>query len=202
VSAHEKSVTTHEKSVNARLEWVEEDVLREYNGKIKDRQLELTYHRFVTYATATLSSLTQTVPPQLLTHRLTYLQFLAALKDMALIRDNYEPLPSDAPSALWSELGPHGHTCGALMLFLASILLIRRSDDPNAAKYVHLSKQFAELRYTRFELLGKTKTAPEEEEFPFTPTISQKSRVLASSRSRSRPKSKCLAQRSLNNYLE
>ena len=51
--------------------------------------MELTYNKFIAYVTNILASLTNTVPPELLTHNITYLQYLAALKEMALIKDNY-----------------------------------------------------------------------------------------------------------------
>lgn len=53
------------------------------------------------------------------------------------------------------------------------------------------------------ELHGKSKCLPEEEEFPFTPCISQRSRTLAASRSKSRNRNtKCFAQQSYNHELE
>ena len=79
---------------------------------------------------------------------------------------------------------------------------MRRNDDDNAGKYVHLAKKYAELRYTRMEMQGKAKTTVEEE-FPFAPAISQRSRTLAASRSRSKKKrDNCLAQRSLHQYQD
>ena len=53
------------------------------------------------------------------------------------------------------------------------------------------------------EMMGKVKTVVEEEEFPFAPAISQRSRTLAASRSRSKKKrDHCLAQRSMHNYMD
>lgn len=80
---------------------------------------------------------------------------------------------------------------------------MRKSEDEQSPKYIHLVKKYSELRYTRMETLGKNRTVVEEEEYPFTPAISQRSRTLAGSRSRSKPRTdRCLAQRSLNNYLD
>lgn len=120
-----------------------------------------------------------------------------------MIKDSYEPFPEDSVTGLWSELTCNGHTCGVFIVFVSSILHIRRSDDENVAKYAHLARKYAELRYTRMELSGKTRTLAEEDEFPFTPVISQKSRTLAGSRSKSRSrKDRCLVQQSFNNYSE
>lgn len=124
-SVHEKSATQKIE----RSEWVEEDVLKQYNEKRKDRQLELSYKNFIAYITNILAALTSIVPPELLTHRLTYLQYLAALKEMTLIKESYEPSPSDPVSELWNELTLHGVNCGIFILFVASILNMRRHDD-------------------------------------------------------------------------
>lgn len=125
--SHTQSV--HEKSTSNRSIWTEADVLKEYNEKRKDKQLELSYHKFITYITNILASLTGNVPPELLTLNITYLQYLAALKELSLIKDNYEPAPNDSVSSLWHELTHHGHTCGAFILFVASILNMRRNDE-------------------------------------------------------------------------
>jgi hypothetical protein len=76
-------------------EWVEEEVLKEYNHKRKDKQMQLSYHKFISYITNVMSVITGQVPPELLTLKLTYLQFLAALKETAFIKDTYEPAPTD-----------------------------------------------------------------------------------------------------------
>lgn len=44
-------------------EWVEEDVLKEYNHKRKDKQLQLSYHKFISYFTNVMSNITGQVPP-------------------------------------------------------------------------------------------------------------------------------------------
>lgn len=77
-------------------------MLREYNNKRKDKQLQLSYHKFIGYITNILTSITGQVPPELLTLRLTYLQFLAALKEIAFIKDTYEPTPTDVVTELWN----------------------------------------------------------------------------------------------------
>lgn len=64
-------------------------MLKEYNHKRKDRQNQLSYNKFIAYATSVLAEITGNVPPQLLSIKLTYLQFLAALKQFAFIRDTY-----------------------------------------------------------------------------------------------------------------
>jgi hypothetical protein len=175
-------------------------VLREYNHKRKDRQLQLSYHKFIAYITAVMTAITGQVPPELLTLRLTYLQFLAALKETAFIRDTYEPAPTDVVTELWNELAGSGQTVGVFIVFAAAILNMRRSEEEQ--KYSHMWKKYSELRYTRMETLGKLKTS-NEEEFPFTPTISKRSRTLAASRSKSRNcKEKCLAQKSYHQMLE
>ena len=48
---------------------------------------------------------------------------------MALIKDSYEPTSGDAVSSLWNDVQSHGQTCGILILFLASILHMRKNDD-------------------------------------------------------------------------
>lgn len=49
------------------------------------------------------------------------------------------------------------------------------------------------------EKLGKVKTCYDEtENYPFSPMISQRSRTMATSRSKSRKKGRCLAQKSYN----
>jgi hypothetical protein len=77
---------------------------------------------------------------------------------MSFIKETYEPAPHDTVSDLWNELSSHGHSVGAFILFLASVLNMRRPDDDNAGKYVYLAKKYADLRFTRMEMLGKTKT--------------------------------------------
>jgi len=42
--------------------------------------------------------LTGTYPPELLMAKVTYLQFLQALQEMAFIKKNYEPVPNDLVS--------------------------------------------------------------------------------------------------------
>jgi hypothetical protein len=118
-------------------------VLKEYNQNRKDRQLELAYNKFITYITNILAALTQSVPPELLTHSITYLQFLAALKELSMIKDTYEPSPTDAVSLLWHDLSTHSHTCGAFILFVANILQMRKSEDEQSPKYTHLVKKYA-----------------------------------------------------------
>lgn len=88
-SARIHTQSAHEKSIINRSDWTEEDVLKEYNHNRKDRQLELAYNKFITYITNILAALTQSVPPELLTHSITYLQFLAALKELSMIKDTY-----------------------------------------------------------------------------------------------------------------
>ena len=60
-----------------------------------------------------------------------------------MIKDSYEPHPSDSVSGLWNELATHGHTCGVFILYVATILNMRRSDDENVNKYAHLSRKYA-----------------------------------------------------------
>ena len=80
---------------------------------------------------------------------------------------------------------------------------MRKAEDETSQKYAYLARKYEELRYTRMEMMGKVKTAAEEEEFPFAPAISQRSRTLAASRSRSKKKrDHCLAQRSMQNYID
>lgn len=64
-------------------------MLKEYNHKRKDRQNQLSYNKFIAYATSVLAEITGSVPPQLLNIKLTYLQYLAAMKQFAFIRDTY-----------------------------------------------------------------------------------------------------------------
>jgi hypothetical protein len=67
----------------------------------------------------------------------------------------------------------------------------------------HLSQKYAELRYTRMEMSGKVKTITQEEDFPFAPAISQRSRTIAASRSKSKGRNaKCLAHKSYQQQLE
>lgn len=79
---------------------------------------------------------------------------------------------------------------------------MKKSDDDGSQKYQYMWKKYSELRYTRMETLGKMKTSNDEEEFPFTPMISKRSRTLAASRSRSKNcKDKCLVQKSYHQLL-
>lgn len=154
--------------------------------------------------TGVLSKLTGSVPPDLLLSKLPYLQFLAALKEMAFIKDSYEPTPNDSVTELWNELYVHGQTIGSFIVLVAGILRMRKPEEERNEKYEHLWAKYGELRYTRMEQIGKVKTTVEcDDDFPFSPIISQRSRTLAASRSKSKGKfDKCLAQRSYNQMME
>lgn len=65
-----------------------------------------------------------------------------------MIKDNYDPSPNDSVSSLWQELSQNGQTSGVLIIFVASILNMRKNDEEHP-KYGHLSKKYADLRYTR-----------------------------------------------------
>jgi hypothetical protein len=69
-----------------------------------------------------MMELTGTYPPELLMAKITYLQFLQALQQMALIKTNYDPAPNDLVSELWNELCGFGQTVGTFILVAASIL--------------------------------------------------------------------------------
>lgn len=49
-----------------------------------------------------MSTLTGIIPPDLLIVKITYLQYLAALKEMAFIKDTYEPTLIDSATELWN----------------------------------------------------------------------------------------------------
>jgi hypothetical protein len=103
---------------------------------------------------------------------------------------------------LWTELTAHGQTVGAFILFIASILNMRKGEEEGSCKFGHLAKKYVDLRFTRMEMQGKVKTVQDDEEYPFTPAISQRSRTLAASRSKSKGRAdRCLAQKSCNQLL-
>lgn len=137
-------------------------MLKEYNHKRKDRQLQLSYHRFISYITNVMSNITGQVPPELLTLKLTYLQFLASLKETAFIKDTYEPTPTDVVTELWNELVANGQTVGIFIIFASVILNMKKSDEDGTQKYSYMWKKYSELRYTRMETLGKMKTSNDE----------------------------------------
>jgi Na+/proline symporter len=124
-------------------EWVEEDVLKEYNHKRKDKQMQLSYHKFISYITSIMSAITGQVPPELLTLKLTYLQFLASLKETAFIKDTYEPAPTDMVTELWNELSTNGQTVGVFIIFASAILNMKRSDEDNNQKYQYMWKKYS-----------------------------------------------------------
>jgi len=49
-----------------------------------------------------MQKLTGAVPPDSLMIKLTYLQFLAALKEMCLIKETYDPTSNDCVTELWN----------------------------------------------------------------------------------------------------
>lgn len=134
---NEKLASHHES------EWVEEDILKEYNHKRKDKQLQLSYHKFISYITNVMSVITGQVPPELLTLKFTYLQFLAALKETSFIKDTYEPAPTDVVTELWNELSSNGQTVGIFIIFAAAILNMKKSDDDSTQKYQYMWKKYS-----------------------------------------------------------
>ena len=94
--------------------------------------------------------------------KLTYLQFLAALKETAFIKDTYEPTSTDVVTELWNELVANGQTVGIFIIFASVILNMKKSDEDSSQKYQYMWKKYSELRYTRMETLGKMKTTNDE----------------------------------------
>lgn len=48
-----------------------------------------SYNKFITYITNLMANLTGYIPPELLHKKLTYLQYLAALKEIRFIKETY-----------------------------------------------------------------------------------------------------------------
>jgi hypothetical protein len=90
-----------------------------------------------------MTIITGQVPPELLTLKLPYLQFLAALKETAFIKDTYEPAPTDVVTELWNELIANGQTVGVFIIFASVILNMKRSDDDGCQKYQHMWKKYS-----------------------------------------------------------
>lgn len=123
-------------------------MLREYNHKRKDRQLQLSYNKFIAYITGILSKLASAIPPELLVMKMSYLQLLAALKEMVFIKETYEPSPHDSVTELWNDLIAHGQNFGAFIVIVAGILKMRKSEE-ESNKEQYFWKKYADLRYTR-----------------------------------------------------
>ncbi len=90
-----------------------------------------------------MTTITSQVPPELLTMKLTYLQFLAALKETAFIKETYEPTPTDVVTELWNELVSSGQTVGIFIIFASMILNLKKSDDDISHKYQYMWKKYS-----------------------------------------------------------
>jgi hypothetical protein len=75
--------------------------------------------------------------------KLTYLQFLSALKETAFIKDTYEPAATDVVTELWNELVSSGQTVGIFIIFASMILNMKKSDDDISQKYQYMWKKYS-----------------------------------------------------------
>lgn len=108
----------------------------------------LAYQKLVNGLTHYLTTLTSHKPPELLLLKINYLHYLATLKHLNMIHDNYHPSNNDHVSQLWQEIQ---HTSiGHFIITITAILKL----------YPHptLNQKYTSLRLTRLELQGKIKT--------------------------------------------
>ena len=103
--------------------------------KISKKDKLLSYHKFVTETTITLTQIFKTPVPDLLNNRISYIEYLEALKSLKMIYESYEPYPCDLVSELWSEC-ISGQNVGNFIITICAILGLHESKQSEEDKYL------------------------------------------------------------------
>ena len=94
-------------------------------------------------------------------HKIKYIEFLECLKELKMIRSDYEPYSQaegvDLVKELWEELVMgqninHFIIIVALILKITPLQHIKSENCPELQNYIYIQKKYEQFRFTRLEL--------------------------------------------------